>query len=622
VSCHNLSNIKVAEGGRAAFRCIVAGKAELSGVSASVLTDKQRATLEKAYAAYNQVLDLAYENAGAIAETYNTFTEKLAGIQKKATDLASKLNGGGKASKAEVEALKQLTEQATAQMQTTLDAMKKAYGEQINKEMAAQLETIINQNKAKTAELSNFKADNPTAIAGAVQSLASTKPAETEKIIKALPPLMVEYAGKPYGDKKEIAMVNNSNQLKIKNLEETEGYSWKLSDGISGSSNTLNISFPTDKPTLTLEVTQGNRKMSVVVRKKSIKFDGIIVVDGRNSKRFADSRLNEVLYLVGGGEPISYDARQLNFKMIPKPQKDDFPSGEPYFFTTSKSLDGNTYFEDDLTWRSTGCCYSKEYAFSRTYPPKWSSWANASIGAFGKTYDVDIKFVKGDVRKVGFAEKISSVLTQINSVSTMFGQIQKYMPCKFEVAKDPNKSELDISLSSYNEEDEKSRHIYDIREYAFKLNKKDLFTAKCGLPITPFGVYIGDLYAGFSIDAGIYINPKFKINYETKVQKIEGKGGGSVSIKPKIGFEKKIVKDKFEFDINANITAGVKVEYPYKMDYKNIALFPYLDRSMIDAKATIDLPILGKKDWKYSFMLFDTRWQLDPPLNLLKNIFD
>ncbi|MFN3785123.1 MAG: hypothetical protein ACK4R6_14490, partial [Spirosomataceae bacterium] len=42
-----LSGIKVAEGG-----CVVAGKAELSGVSASILTDKQRVNLEKAYTAY------------------------------------------------------------------------------------------------------------------------------------------------------------------------------------------------------------------------------------------------------------------------------------------------------------------------------------------------------------------------------------------------------------------------------------------------------------------------------------------------------------------------------------------------------------------------------------------
>ena len=61
-----LSDIKVAQGG-----CIVAGKAETSGIDVAVLNDKQRQVLKKAYAVYQQVLNVAAENAGAIAETYN-----------------------------------------------------------------------------------------------------------------------------------------------------------------------------------------------------------------------------------------------------------------------------------------------------------------------------------------------------------------------------------------------------------------------------------------------------------------------------------------------------------------------------------------------------------------------
>ncbi|MFN3785125.1 MAG: lysozyme [Spirosomataceae bacterium] len=80
-----LSGIKVAEGG-----CVVAGKAELSGVSASILTDKQRVNLEKAYTAYNQILDVAYENAGAIAETINGLKE----FMQKAKEFAKNYKGG------------------------------------------------------------------------------------------------------------------------------------------------------------------------------------------------------------------------------------------------------------------------------------------------------------------------------------------------------------------------------------------------------------------------------------------------------------------------------------------------------------------------------------------------
>ncbi len=81
-----LSGIQIAEGG-----CVVAGRAELSGVSASLLTDKQRVALEKAYVAYNQTLDVAYENAGAIAETYNSLTDLYEGMAKKTQVMLDKL---------------------------------------------------------------------------------------------------------------------------------------------------------------------------------------------------------------------------------------------------------------------------------------------------------------------------------------------------------------------------------------------------------------------------------------------------------------------------------------------------------------------------------------------------
>jgi hypothetical protein len=61
-----LSGIKVAEGG-----CIVAGRAELSGVDASILTARQREQLAKAYAAFNKATDYGIANAGQIAGDIN-----------------------------------------------------------------------------------------------------------------------------------------------------------------------------------------------------------------------------------------------------------------------------------------------------------------------------------------------------------------------------------------------------------------------------------------------------------------------------------------------------------------------------------------------------------------------
>ncbi len=123
-----LSGIQVAEGGRAAFRCIVAGKAELSGVSASVLTDKQRATLEKVYTAYNQVLDLAYENAGTIAETYNSLTELYEKIAQKTQAILDKVNDGKKISKAEQKALAEMKKKAKEGIDKQIAYFTKKFG--------------------------------------------------------------------------------------------------------------------------------------------------------------------------------------------------------------------------------------------------------------------------------------------------------------------------------------------------------------------------------------------------------------------------------------------------------------------------------------------------------------
>ncbi len=118
-----LSGIQVAEGG-----CVVAGRAELSGVSASLLTDKQRAALEKAYAAYNQILDAAYENAGAIAETYNSLTDLYEKIAQKTQTILDKVNEGKKISKSEQKALAAMKQKAKEGIDKQIAYFTKKFG--------------------------------------------------------------------------------------------------------------------------------------------------------------------------------------------------------------------------------------------------------------------------------------------------------------------------------------------------------------------------------------------------------------------------------------------------------------------------------------------------------------
>jgi hypothetical protein len=73
-----LSGIKVAEGG-----CVVAGKAELSGIDVAILNDKQRQNLAKAYEIYKKTLDIAEELAPEIAKGINSVKDYFESIKAK-----------------------------------------------------------------------------------------------------------------------------------------------------------------------------------------------------------------------------------------------------------------------------------------------------------------------------------------------------------------------------------------------------------------------------------------------------------------------------------------------------------------------------------------------------------
>jgi len=98
------------------LRCVVAGKAELSGVDVAVLNEQQRAMLQKAYAVYNQVLDVLGENADAVAETYNSLSALYEGIVKKTQAIIDKINEGKKISKADQKALEAMQKKSKEMM--------------------------------------------------------------------------------------------------------------------------------------------------------------------------------------------------------------------------------------------------------------------------------------------------------------------------------------------------------------------------------------------------------------------------------------------------------------------------------------------------------------------------
>ena len=73
-----LSGIKVAKGG-----CIVAGKAETSGIDVAILNEKQRQNLVKAYEIYKITLDIAEELAPEIAKGINSVKDNFEALKAK-----------------------------------------------------------------------------------------------------------------------------------------------------------------------------------------------------------------------------------------------------------------------------------------------------------------------------------------------------------------------------------------------------------------------------------------------------------------------------------------------------------------------------------------------------------
>jgi hypothetical protein len=73
-----LSGIKVAKGG-----CIVAGKAETSGIDVAILNEKQRQNLVKAYEIYKKTLDIAEELAPEIAKGINSVKDNFEALKAK-----------------------------------------------------------------------------------------------------------------------------------------------------------------------------------------------------------------------------------------------------------------------------------------------------------------------------------------------------------------------------------------------------------------------------------------------------------------------------------------------------------------------------------------------------------
>jgi hypothetical protein len=159
----NLSGIKVAEGG-----CIVAGRADLNGVGVSLLTDQQKAELTNAYNILTTITQKAIENAGVVAETYNSVAELLSTVRQKANTLIDKINANIQPSNSELKKLKQLAKTAIEIKEKELKAVN---DQSVNIDYRDSLEVWLNKQKSSLAclESTDFSQINKASKNGPAQ---------------------------------------------------------------------------------------------------------------------------------------------------------------------------------------------------------------------------------------------------------------------------------------------------------------------------------------------------------------------------------------------------------------------------------------------------------------------
>ena len=625
--------IKVAKGG-----CVVAGQAELSNVDVALLNEEQRKKLAETYEAFNKVLDVVDANAEGVAETFNSVWALMDGIKDRAAKLAAKLSGGQNPTAKEIKDLAKLTENSAAMLQKSLNDIKKQAQANADAGKVDEMQKIIDQQKASAKALLASAKDikmgkdklptpqDPMEKANTqkqVDALAMTNGADVKKKLdglKGISNLMIEYNKIPYANGKTITISNKEavSGFTLKNVIEGEDLAWVVKDGDkvlnNFTANPVGLMWPDGKTKLTLEATQGSRKMSLTLQRKTFALDHLYAIDKDNTSRKAKE--DEILYLVGQSsngvgmvtsETFFNRKVKYEFSTTPKADRAELLSFKPKWnFITMSS---NGVVKSDV---------KEENIPSNTIDRTYSNYSDGGyfstdVRFFGSNKEVKIMAIKPYYGKVSYLEKFVPLFKLIDDIGYVSSTLDKFgFPCKIsllsmnDIKDRPN--DIDLSVAGYNGEDTKTRHIFDIKEVVLKLSGRKLFEFKCVKTLGWGGLSLGDLYGSLSCTPEFAVSAMYKTNYETKDSKWGGKGNIAIPVKAEFGLEKK-VSGFLSYNISVPIVFGGKGEYPYKGDFRTAATWWYLDRTNVNFTANVSVGILGEKNIKVTYLLFDTKWE-------------
>ncbi len=432
----DFKGIKVAKGG-----CVVEGQAELSNVDVSILNEEQRKKLAETYQAFNKVLDVVDANAEGVAETFNSVWDLMNSIKDRAAKIAAKLSAGQNPSAKEIKDLAKLTENSAAMLQKSLNDIKKQAQANADAGKVDEMQKIIDQQKASAKALLEAAKDiktgtdnqpspqDPAAKADTqnqVDALALTNGEDVKKKLdglKGTSNLMIEYNKVAYANGKTITISNKEavSGFTLKNVIEGEDLAWVVKDGDkvlnNFTANPVGLMWPEGKTKLTLEASQGEKKISLTLQRKTFAFTDLIAIDSDNTTRKAYSSKNETLYIVRS--PLS--SRTVNYKMTTNASTNDFEGTEPTWNTTFPK--GGLYEGEVLTKSN-----------SSTAETRHTSEASGitSATAFDKSYGVKVKVVDKDysgnviVKEFPFASSIVKLLDYSDIVRTYIPGVKTY----------------------------------------------------------------------------------------------------------------------------------------------------------------------------------------------------
>ena len=641
--------IKVAKGG-----CVVAGQAELSNVDVALLNEEQRKKLAGTYEAFNKVLDVVDANAEGVAETFNSVWALMDGIKDRAAKIAAKLSGGQNASAKEIKDLAKLTENSAAMLQKSLNDIKKQAQTNANAGKVDEMQKIIDQQKASAkalmASAKDIKTDkdnkptpqDPVGTANTkqqVDALALTNGADVKKKLEGLKGvnLAIEFDGKVYtknNTKIKIPLKNGSVvqgddakklplncAFHLKGFEAGSPITWQLTDGnnsplpldpplrISAKADDeyLGIYYPAEQKTLKLTATSGGKSLTLILEKPNYFVKDLVAIDVEHPSRIASANKDETLYLVQNAVSGKFKSRIVDYKYNSNAEDSYLKQ-----FVTTYNFTANT------NQKFNPQVGPYEHIIPITYD-KVPNRNGLGINAFDYNKVAKVELVDENRDRVDYADKLSKLLVSFEKLTSVYKDLKNYLPCELDYMTSLQLSDLikrkqfAYALETYNEEKPKSRLYNEVQQHKFEATGFDILTLKCDkkveIPIPGTSFKIPITKVGFELSIGLKggVKVKREIECESKLSSYKNStvyGGGYV--KPKIYAELLGVK------ANIEIEAGLRAEYPYKGNFKQMAFVLYTSDML--GYVDIDKEVSKFITKNYRYELFNIPTNSNTPL--------